>query len=253
MKIIICGYGRAALECVNQLLLHNEIEPKELLVFTHNEKNNECLTNYLDVQRVDYCFESINNCKEHVKDFEPSLLISIYYKFIIKKYILEICLFKAMNLHPSLLPAYRGTKSSVWAILNKEIYTGITFHYINEKIDDGNIILQKKIKIQGNDTAYSLYHKLISCFIFHFQDAFEKLVSGFSGSKQEGRVTFYKRKLPHNGFLRCNKVTYGYAQLFVRAMYFPPHKPARFEDVDGNIFEVSSIKELTKYKKLFKE
>ena len=52
-----------------------------------------------------------------------------------------------MNLHPSLLPKYKGSKSSVWALLNNEKQTGISFHLMTSDVDNGNIILQIESKI----------------------------------------------------------------------------------------------------------
>ena len=57
-----------------------------------------------------------------------------------------------MNSHPSLLPLYRGVKSSVWAILNGEKYTGISYHFMNDNIDDGKLILKRYISAE--DTAF---------------------------------------------------------------------------------------------------
>ena len=98
-----------------------------------------------------------------------------------------------------------------------------------------------------------MYHKSISYFIFYFKDAFEKLISDFKGYKQKGNPSYYERKLPHNGCLKFNEVTFDYAELFVRSMYFPPHDGAYFEDIDGNRFEVKSTKELIKYRDNFKK
>ena len=62
---------------------------------------------------------------------------------MIIKEILNIPKYGGINLHPSLLPKYRGTFSCPWAIINNEKKTGITYHFMNEKFDDGKIVLQK--------------------------------------------------------------------------------------------------------------
>ena len=63
---------------------------------------------------------------------------------------------KILNIHPSLLPKYKGLNTHARAIKNKDKYSGCTVHLVNAKLDSGEIILQKKIKIFKNDTVYKL-------------------------------------------------------------------------------------------------
>jgi len=65
------------------------------------------------------------------------------------------------NLHASLLPAYRGAAPIHWAIINGEIKTGVTTFFIDDKIDTGEIILQKEIAINSDETVGSLHDKLM--------------------------------------------------------------------------------------------
>ena len=69
---------------------------------------------------------------------------------------------KILNIHPSLLPKYKGLNTHKRAILDSEKYSGCTVHFVNSKLDSGKIILQKKIKINKNDTAKSLAKKILS-------------------------------------------------------------------------------------------
>ena len=66
-----------------------------------------------------------------------------------------------LNIHPSLLPKYKGLNTHKRAILNKEEYSGCTVHFVNSKLDSGKIILQKKVKIFKNDTPKSLKKKIL--------------------------------------------------------------------------------------------
>jgi len=74
--------------------------------------------------------------------------------------LLNIPKFFPINLHPSLLPKYRGPAPVPWAIIKGEKYTGITVQKMTEKVDEGEIILQKKVPIAANDTSDSLSKKL---------------------------------------------------------------------------------------------
>jgi len=68
---------------------------------------------------------------------------------------------KILNIHPSLLPKYKGLNTHFRVILNKERYSGCTVHFVNSKLDSGKIILQKKVKIFKKDTAKSLAARVL--------------------------------------------------------------------------------------------
>ena len=69
---------------------------------------------------------------------------------------------KILNIHPSLLPKYKGLNTHERAISNNEKYSGCTVHYVNSRLDSGKIILQKKVKISKADTARSLAKKILT-------------------------------------------------------------------------------------------
>ena len=68
---------------------------------------------------------------------------------------------KILNIHPSLLPKYKGLNTHQRAISNNEKYSGCTVHFVNSRLDSGKIILQKKVKISKLDTAKSLSKKIL--------------------------------------------------------------------------------------------
>ena len=68
---------------------------------------------------------------------------------------------KIINIHPSLLPKYKGLNTHSRAINNGDKFSGCTVHYVTAKLDSGKIILQKKIKIATNDNATSLAKKIL--------------------------------------------------------------------------------------------
>ena len=68
---------------------------------------------------------------------------------------------KILNIHPSLLPKYKGLKTHHRAIQNKEKYSGCTVHLVNSKLDSGKIILQKKVKLSKEETPSSLQKKIL--------------------------------------------------------------------------------------------
>ena len=68
---------------------------------------------------------------------------------------------KILNIHPSLLPKYKGLKTHERVIKNKEKYSGCTVHLVNSKLDSGKIILQKKVKLSKKETSSSLQKKIL--------------------------------------------------------------------------------------------
>tara|TARA_B100000214_G_scaffold142964_1_gene102283 strand:+ start:237 stop:821 length:585 start_codon:yes stop_codon:yes gene_type:complete len=68
---------------------------------------------------------------------------------------------KIINIHPSLLPKYKGLNTHQRAINNKEKYAGCTVHYVNSRLDSGKIILQKKVKILKTDTSITLKKRIL--------------------------------------------------------------------------------------------
>jgi methionyl-tRNA formyltransferase len=251
MKIVYCGYGRAGFECLNQLLIRDDVLPENILVFTHESTENESFISLLKALQIDFFTSSINKEIEAVAAYNPDFLLSVYYRYIIKEEVLD--LFKSsFNCHPSLLPDYRGCFSGAWAIINGETKTGITFHKMDAGVDTGKIYLQKDLEIGTLDTAYSLYHKLVTTFVFHFNEAFEILIGSSQGSPQseQSNTRYYSRSVPYEGTMKATEVTFKQACDFFRGMYFPPFENAKFEFDEGTI-EVLSLSQLENYREQF--
>ena len=68
---------------------------------------------------------------------------------------------KIVNIHPSLLPKYKGLNTHKKVLENKEKFTGCTVHYVNSKLDSGKIILQRKVKIKKTDSIKTLSAKVL--------------------------------------------------------------------------------------------
>ena len=82
---------------------------------------------------------------------------------------------KILNIHPSLLPKYKGLNTHHRAIQNKEKYSGCTVHLVNSKLDSGKIILQKKVKLSKKETPLSLKKKILKYEHILYPRAINKL------------------------------------------------------------------------------
>ena len=69
---------------------------------------------------------------------------------------------KILNIHPSLLPKYKGLNTHKRALNNKDKYSGCTVHFVNARLDSGKVILQKKVKISKNESPASLAKKILA-------------------------------------------------------------------------------------------
>ena len=84
-----------------------------------------------------------------------------------------------LNIHPSLLPKYKGLNTHSRAIQNKEKYSGATVHIVNDKLDSGKIILQKKVKILKSDSEKSLEKKVLNIEHKIYSKAIIKLLASY--------------------------------------------------------------------------
>ncbi len=124
-------------------------------------------------------YAKIFKIKKKVINFKNKTYSENELLFLLKKYNIEmICLAgfmqilsknfikkfkgKILNIHPSLLPKYKGLNTHERALNNKEKYSGCTVHYVNSRLDSGKIILKKKVKISKNETTSSLAKKILN-------------------------------------------------------------------------------------------
>ncbi len=97
--------------------------------------------------------------ENQIRSLEPDLIIVVAFK-ILPKEIFNIPKYGSFNLHASLLPKYRGAAPINRAVINGESETGVTSFFLKEKVDTGNIIIQKRTEIMTDDNAGTLHDKL---------------------------------------------------------------------------------------------
>ena len=120
----------------------------------HAKKNN---IPYLVINTNKTCFEKI--ILNEIKKYKISLVYLAGYMKIISKNFLVNLKKKMINIHPSLLPKFKGLNTYKRVIDKKEIKTGCTVHFVNEKLDGGKKIIQKSFFIDKNDNIKSLKEK----------------------------------------------------------------------------------------------
>ena len=96
---------------------------------------------------------------DHVREFSPDILVVVAFR-ILPKVLFSIPPHGALNVHPSLLPKYRGPAPIHWTLINGETVTGVCTFQIGEKIDAGNLLLKREVQIQEDDDLGSLHDRL---------------------------------------------------------------------------------------------
>jgi methionyl-tRNA formyltransferase len=138
----------------------------------------------------------------------PDLIIVCGYKFIIPEDIFSIPKDGAINIHPSLLPRYRGQHVINWAIVNGESETGVTLHFMEKTLDTGDIIVQKAIPIYFEDTVKELHDRIYAeacCLLKQLLQDY-KQGNQLRGISQNSSVaTFFKPRKPEDGHIDWNK------------------------------------------------
>jgi len=123
---------------------------------------------YADQFKIKKKIFNLKNYNENEKNILTSLkkekikfiCLAGYMKILSKKFIKKFD-GKIINIHPSLLPKYKGLNTHSRAIKNKDKLSGCTVHYVTAKLDSGKIILQKKVKISAKDNPISLKKKVL--------------------------------------------------------------------------------------------
>ena len=101
------------------------------------------------------------NIISEIKNKKIKLICLAGFMKILSKNFIKSFKGKILNIHPSLLPKYKGLNTHQRAISNNEKYSGCTVHFVNSQLDSGKIILQKKVRISKSETAKSLAKKIL--------------------------------------------------------------------------------------------
>ncbi len=126
-------------------LKHGKINKIKKKVFNFNKKN-----------KIE------NQILSVLKEYEIKMICLAGFMKILSKNFIGKFKGKILNIHPSLLPKYKGLNTHQRVLNNNEKYSGCTVHFVNSKLDSGKIILQKKVKISKNETKNSLGKKVLA-------------------------------------------------------------------------------------------
>jgi len=145
--------------------------------------------------------ESIEAVAATIGALKPSIIYSFSYRHLIPESVLELAPIGAFNLHPSLLPAYRGRAPVNWVLVNGERETGVTLHHMVARADAGDIVGQRAVSIDDSDNALTLYRKLVPLGVELIDELHPKIVAG-NAPRRKMEITkgsYFGRRKPEDG------------------------------------------------------
>ena len=136
-----------------------------LVISNFNKAKGLKYANQFKIKKKIFNFHNIKNTEKKIltllkKEKINFICLAGFMKILSKSFIKKFD-GKIINIHPSLLPKYKGLNTHHRAIANKDKFAGCTVHYVTEKLDSGKVIMQKKIKVSPKDNSTSLAKKIL--------------------------------------------------------------------------------------------
>lgn len=123
--------------------------------------------------------------RQLLEDISPDLLISVSCPQKISETLLSLAKYGGINIHSSLLPAYAGLAPYMWVLANGEKVTGTTVHWMTEKWDQGNILVQKRFSIEPGVSVFQLFRALAQLGGEALLEGVELALGGAKGNRQD--------------------------------------------------------------------
>jgi methionyl-tRNA formyltransferase len=236
-RAVVFAYSEVGVRCVRELLAQGVEIP---LLFTHDDDPAESQWfGSVQVLAREHGLEVATPTDPNLPEWvvrgraaQPDFLFSFYYRYMLKASWLEVAPRGALNMHGSLLPAYRGRAPVHWAIIHGESVTGASLHYMLEKPDAGALVDQESVPILENDTALDVSLKVAAAAEQVLHRVLPGLIDGSAPSRplDLARGSYFGRRRPEDGRIDWRRGARAVHDL-VRAV--APPFPGAFTDVNG--------------------
>lgn len=197
-KVIILASGALGNHVINSI----KENVKVLAIAT--DKNSKEIMDYAIISQIPVFVGNPRNGKlsKFLDQINCDILLSVNYLFLVEKEIIDRFKFP-INFHGSLLPKYRGRTPHVWAIINNEIHTGVTAHFIDEECDAGDIVYQQEFEISSFDTGGSILYKFFNEYPKIVMTVVNMIDKGIIEkiSQNEAHATYYGKRMPEDGHI----------------------------------------------------
>ncbi len=235
-RCVLFAYQEAGYACMDALL---EAGAPIAALFTHKDSPGEEIwwRSCADLARAHaipvYAPEKTGPKElELLRTLAPAVIYSVYYRSLLPAAILECARLGAYNLHGSLLPRYRGRAPVNWMIVNGERQGGVTLHHMVERADAGDIVAQRTVAIDDDDTALTLHRKIVRLGAALLREYHPQIIAGCAPRRAQdlSAGSYYGRRQPEDGRIDWSWPA-GRIFNLVRAVTHP--YPGAFGFVDG--------------------
>jgi len=184
---------------IETLVKMNLLLDKELVLFT--EKDSGICVDFCkeqDIKTIIFSNTKLNDTSsiQLAKEQEADFLISAGWPYKIPLSFLQLFKYTPINCHGSVLPDYRGSRAYMHYWANCEEYYGATIHYMNEKFDDGNIIIQGRLKSFPEETPTILHRRTAELCGYLIPTAVLLIESGYKGKHVDGLKRYFMKLSP---------------------------------------------------------
>jgi len=157
----------------------------------------------------------------------PDLILSVWYRRLLGPDLLALPRIAALNLHGSLLPAYRGRAPLNWVLVNGEPRTGVTLHHMTAEADAGDVVAQRGLAIEPDDTAFTLYERMAKAGVELLLETYPAVLDGSAPRipQDHARATTMPRRRPEDGRIQW---TWPAARIFNMIRAVAPPYPGAF-------------------------
>ncbi len=250
MKLVFFGATELGYECCKRIIEKKLAEvttiftiPREFKIsYSESKVHNVLFTDFHQLGQefnipVIEVTSKMGTYYDKIRETNPDFLLVIGWYYMIPKKIREIASLGCAGMHASLLPKYRGGAPLVWSIINGETETGLTFFYLEDGIDNGDIIAQNKFLISPEDNIKHLIDKATEAAL----DIVEKYIPMISDgsaprvSQDESQATYFPQREPKDG-----EIDWGMSSTeirnFIRAQTRP--YPGAFTIINGKKIKI---------------
>ena len=185
--------------------------------------------------------QKASQLRDAVLEFRPDLCIVVGWYWLLKPEVLKLVPYGWLGIHASLLPKYRGGAPLVWAMMNGETETGLSLFYFNEGMDTGDIVSQRKVKIDYQDTIGHLLHKVEKEALDVIREHYPLLLAGKAPRIKQNHkeATYVALRNPSDGRIDWNQPA-SMIYNFIRAQTYP--YPGAFCLLDDKLIRIWSAK-----------
>lgn len=216
MRIVFMGSAALAVPSLMQLAQHTEHEVVGVITQPDRPAGRKRLLTPCPVKAVatsmnlKVCTPEKIACDEMVElmqDWKPDLLVVVAYGQYIPKRLISIAPHEAINVHPSLLPIYRGAAPIQWALINGDVQTGVSIITVAEKMDAGEILKQETLAIDETDTAATLHDRCADLGARLLVETIDDIASGSitSYAQDESKVVEVRKLTKGDGIINWHQ------------------------------------------------